>query len=99
MLFPLASDDLHGNEAVHAWLPDRQVSLATGLWLPAFDAVTQAVEIDDRTATFIVVKPVCQIIGFVANRNVVGRMKQQQDRVDSFRRFPREQMPIELIRQ
>jgi hypothetical protein len=54
---------------------------------------------DDRRATFIVVRLVCQIIGVVANRNVVGRMKQQQDRVGSFRRFLREQKPIELIRQ
>jgi hypothetical protein len=73
MLFPLASDDLLGNEAVHVWLPDRRVSLVAGLWLPAFGLVAQPVEMDDRTATFVVVRLVCQIIEFVANRNVVGR--------------------------
>jgi hypothetical protein len=64
-----------------------------------FDAAVQSVQMDDSRATFIVVRIVCQIIGFVANRNVVGRMKQQQDRVGSFRRFLREQKPIEPIRQ
>jgi hypothetical protein len=64
-----------------------------------FSAAAQPVQMDDRRATFIVVRLVCQIIGVVANRNVVGRMKQQQDRVGSFRRFLREQKPIELIRQ
>lgn len=64
-----------------------------------FGAAAQPVQMDDRRATFIVVGLVCQIIGFVANRNVVGRMKQQQDRVGSFRGFLREQEPIEPIRQ
>jgi hypothetical protein len=70
MLFPLASDDLPGNEAVQVWLPDRRVSLAACL---GFRLLVRLPNIDDPTATFIVVGPVCQIIEFVANRNVVGR--------------------------